>query len=545
MGAAIFMEAEAGSDGDIGPPGPPGPAGATGPAGASGLSTTIIVDSDNVSGGDEIPWMPWLDPNRAETWASNHLFNGAAAINRQPTATEVVIPANADMFVDEYYQLGAGQTVAIGAGGELKIGDGAGMLMGNDYRWDGRHVFNGEGGVPVVINSDGTSINGLLVQGSNAGDVNITVNTEGTGDAYFRAVAAGVVNWSFGTQRSTGSWILGPVVGLGTPKLTVTQTGDFTIAAPTAGVALTINLLLGQYGLIVQGDGNSQFMMQLFSNSATSGRNGISFLNTGAVTQSWVIGNDLGGSSSSVFQIRNITSASFPFSLGTDGAFTFAATTSGSNPILTLGAGGANTSPLQFTSSGGTLRTTASAGAQEYDGTAKYFAPAASSRAVDLCEYMEIQSGTHTLTSQTAAQKLLNATTNGAITLPIGTYEFECYFFLTSMSSSSGAFGFALGGAATFTQTWLAEADKVVTLAAANATAVTSHNTTANVAISPTNTSTNGWARISGIIRVTVAGTVIPQVSLGVAAAAIVGVNSFFRCRVLGLSGFTNVGNWS
>ena len=53
-------------------------------------------------------------------------------------------------------------------------------------------------------------------------------------------------------------------------------------------------------------------------------------------------------------------------------------------------------------------------------------------------------------------------------------------------------------------------------------------------------------AKISGIIKVTVAGTVIPQVSLGVAAAAVVGINSFFKIRPIGTTATAiYAGNWS
>ena len=50
---------------------------------------------------------------------------------------------------------------------------------------------------------------------------------------------------------------------------------------------------------------------------------------------------------------------------------------------------------------------------------------------------------------------MLNATANGAVTLAAGTYEFEAFFALTNLSSTSGTFGFALGGTATFTESWL------------------------------------------------------------------------------------------
>ncbi len=50
---------------------------------------------------------------------------------------------------------------------------------------------------------------------------------------------------------------------------------------------------------------------------------------------------------------------------------------------------------------------------------------------------------------------------------------------------------------------------------------------------------------ISGIINVSVTGTIIPQVSLGIAAAAVVGIGSYFRIRPIGNTTVTSVGNWS
>jgi hypothetical protein len=208
-----------------------------------------------------------------------------------------------------------------------------------------------------------------------------------------------------------------------------------------------------------------------------------------------------------------------------------------------LPAGTTTIAPLDFVS--GSLLTTAIAGGVEYDGTALYFSPAVSSRAVLNSTYYTVLSSAYTLTSQTAAQKLFNASTNGALTLPVGTYEFECGYSLSSMSSSSGSFGFALGGTATFTQGWYSIAQKgTATLATATATQST-YSTGANTTIATASVNTVGYAFIKGIIRVTVTGTVIPQVSLGVAAAAIVGVNSYFKATPIGSATVTTVGNWS
>lgn len=156
---------------------------------------------------------------------------------------------------------------------------------------------------------------------------------------------------------------------------------------------------------------------------------------------------------------------------------------------------------------------------------------------------VEVLNAAYTLTSQTAAQKLFNATANGAVTLAAGTYYFECMFSLSGMSSTSGSFGFALGGTAAFTQNWMASASKAALATAATPQATL--NTAANTALATATTATTGFAFITGIIRVTTAGTIIPQVSLGVAAAAVVAANSYFSVTPLGPSSLSNAGAWS
>jgi hypothetical protein len=215
--------------------------------------------------------------------------------------------------------------------------------------------------------------------------------------------------------------------------------------------------------------------------------------------------------------------------------------------VLNARAGTTTVPPLQFVS--GTNLTSAAAGAIEYDGSVFYGDVAASTRGTIVSDQMVVLNTAYTLTSQIAAQKLFNATTNGTVTLPIGTYQFECFYSLQSMSATSGSFGFALGGAATFTQQWWSIAQKgTATFATATATQATYNISAANTTIATASTNTVGYAWIRGLINVTVAGTVIPQVSLGVAAAAVVGVGSYFKISPYsGTSGATNVaiGNWS
>ena len=184
----------------------------------------------------------------------------------------------------------------------------------------------------------------------------------------------------------------------------------------------------------------------------------------------------------------------------------------------------------------------ATTGTFEFENPAFYMTGATSQRGVVLVDQYILQQATYTLTSQTAAQKLFS-TANGAVTLVPGTYEFECQFSLSSMSSSSGSFGFALGGAATKTEYWWSLANKA-TLATAAAGQVT-YNTAANTAIATASTATVAYARVHGVVIVTVGGTLIPQVSLGVAAAAVVGIGSFFKIRALGGAAAASSGNWS
>ena len=211
---------------------------------------------------------------------------------------------------------------------------------------------------------------------------------------------------------------------------------------------------------------------------------------------------------------------------------------------LSLAAGTATTSPLKFVA--GVNLSTATAGATEYDGAVFYGTTAASSRGIWPIEHFMVLTSANTLSSQTAAQPIFDGgggTTNGALTLPIGTYFFECAFSLTSLSSSSGSFGFAFGGTATISQSWRSSAAKPTALATATAMEQT-FSTTANATIVTANTSTTGMAYINGVLRVTVAGTVVPQVSLGVAAAAVVGLDSYFRAYQVGNSSVAYVGNW-
>lgn len=219
-----------------------------------------------------------------------------------------------------------------------------------------------------------------------------------------------------------------------------------------------------------------------------------------------------------------------------------------SNTVSGLNLLGTTTVPAAKFDATSVRLTTATAGAFEYDLDALYFTPFGTSRGTVPAEQYVVLNTAYTLTSQTAAQRLFNVGTNGAVAIETGTYAFECVYALSGMSTgNSASFGFALGGTATFTQRWTSLAQKSAALATA-ATGQITFNTAANTALTGNSTTATGQAVIRGTINCTAAGTVIPQVSLGAAAAASVNVGSYFRIYPISPTNSTTnvtVGNWT
>jgi hypothetical protein len=162
-------------------------------------------------------------------------------------------------------------------------------------------------------------------------------------------------------------------------------------------------------------------------------------------------------------------------------------------------------------------------------------------------EQFIVPTATYTLTSQTAAQKLFNTPTNGALTVKAATtYFFECLINVTSLSNTSGSFGFAIGGTATLISImWHSTAFKTSNPSIAATGNTTMNINAANTALNNASTGTVGYASIKGTIRINAAGTIIPQISLTTASAGVVQPNSYFRIIPVGTNAVTSVGNWS
>lgn len=215
-----------------------------------------------------------------------------------------------------------------------------------------------------------------------------------------------------------------------------------------------------------------------------------------------------------------------------------------------LTAGTASLAPLSFTPTSAALKTTPAAGDFEVDANGNsYYTIQASNRGVVHTEQFITLTAAYTTPTGTAGtlKQLFNSTTNGALTVSGSTtYFFECYFTLSSMSATSGTFSFGLAGTATYSS--VAYYSQGLKSAITNATPVMSNQTSAAAQVvgsNAGNTTTTGFAYIKGKIVISTGGTIIPSFALSVAAAAVVGNNSYFRLTPVGTNTVTNIGNWS
>ncbi|WP_158614835.1 hypothetical protein [Flavobacterium sp. LB2P53] len=150
------------------------------------------------------------------------------------------------------------------------------------------------------------------------------------------------------------------------------------------------------------------------------------------------------------------------------------------------------------------------------------------------------------LVSQTSLQKLFNASTLGALNVAANTsYFFECQFTLSAMSAVLGNFGFGfLGTAGIANMSYTALSDKADTLGTPSTAELVVATVQSAVVLVSNSAITTGNAIIRGIIRVNTAGTLIPSVSLSIAALAFVGSNSWFRAVPIGVVSDKTNGDW-
>lgn len=218
--------------------------------------------------------------------------------------------------------------------------------------------------------------------------------------------------------------------------------------------------------------------------------------------------------------------------------------------ILDIRGGVTGAAPIHIAA--GTNQTSAVAGSIEYDGVAPYFTPVTSNRGVLSTNHICAIITDFTLTNGTGAQKALNCSTNGAVTLPSTTsYYFEAQYIITNTGVTSHSWFTLFGGTATLTSIAYsieARTDTASTPSAANVFAGYANVATTIAATAASTSATeNVVITLRGFVRINAGGTFIPSVQLNNATgtAATMKANSYFRLWPAGINTVATVGNWS
>lgn len=211
--------------------------------------------------------------------------------------------------------------------------------------------------------------------------------------------------------------------------------------------------------------------------------------------------------------------------------------------------GTSSAAPVAFTA--GTNMTTPSAGAFEYDGVVFYGSPQSNQRGVLATEQFIALTTNYTGTDNTSAQKVFDASTNGAVTLAAGTtYFMEAVYYITrSAGTTSHTLStlFALSGTLT-SIAYTAETTSTAGNALGTVSRIYATGATA-VVVTAANTDANEniTLAIRGMVRTNTAGTFTPQIQYSAApgGAPTILANSFFKLTPIGNNTITTVGNWS
>jgi hypothetical protein len=394
----------------------------------------------------------------------------------------------------------------------------------------------GAGGVNFVYVQNNTTGNAPILA-STGSDTNIDLNLVTKGSGLVKANSVEVATIS-GTQTLTNKTLDNSnIITVRDDRFTLQDSGDttkqvvFQLSGLTTGVTRTItvpdsDITLGAGG----GDAST--------NTATSVDSEVAlFSGTGGKTLKRATGSGIAKLTSGVLSTGTAgIDYTSPTSTETMTNKTLTA------PVISATTTSAGTA-AKLTS--GTVMTTAEAGALEYDGTVFYQTTNASNRGLSPAVMMCRLHSAYTLTSTTSVQQLFNSSTNGRLTLPVGTYRLDCLFSLSSMSATSGNGAFSLAGTATLANVLMYAQGRDGSIN----TVATLDGTMSNAAAFPNpmhtgQAATSLQTHIMGSFEVTVAGTIIPSFALNTAAAAIVAAGSYFECWSVGATTATTIGEW-
>jgi hypothetical protein len=203
--------------------------------------------------------------------------------------------------------------------------------------------------------------------------------------------------------------------------------------------------------------------------------------------------------------------------------------------------------PVKFQA--GTLLTTAEDGAIEMDGDCFYGTADAGNRGViPLIQYIR-HNADYALANSAAEQKLFDNPTNGTLTLETGVYFFKAMFRVTGMSATTGNLAFDLLGAGSCTLAdVMYHGTGIDNATPTNAGTQTGAFSVAGQSVASIVTATTATAmavEITGMFDVSVAGSIIPSITLVTASAATVSAGAYFMVYKIGATGNEFVGQWT
>ena len=167
-------------------------------------------------------------------------------------------------------------------------------------------------------------------------------------------------------------------------------------------------------------------------------------------------------------------------------------------------------------------------------------------------QHYAVLTADYALTDTASAQKALNASSNGALTLSASTsYFFEAVYYIINTGTNSHTWSVLFGGTATFTSIRYRAEARTGTTSATTLTAVLDEYASAAtelvVKAASTSATENVIVRLDGTMRINGGGTVIPQIKLSATTGGSLSMlaNSYFRCWPIGTNTVAAVGNWS
>ncbi len=215
-------------------------------------------------------------------------------------------------------------------------------------------------------------------------------------------------------------------------------------------------------------------------------------------------------------------------------------------------AGTASQAPIQFVA--GTNTSVAAAGAFEYDGVVFYETATAGQRGLMSPQFVVNLVNNYTANDSTAAQKIFNQPSAGAIAINSNTtYLMEALYIIApavNFNATALQTLFALGGGAVLNSIrYVADSSVGLSSAVNSGTSrqVSVITATTVTSASPGAAATNFVVKLSGTVRVSTGGTFTPQMAFTATpgSAPIVQAGSYFKLIPIGTASVTTVGPWT